>query len=142
VPDKILNEIFAQAGKDRGHIPIKGTVNKIPYQQTLVKYAGSWRLYINTTMLKNSPDRIGEPITITVVFDPSDRTLTPHPKLTKALNKNKKAKAIFEALAPYLKKEIVRYISGLKTDQSIDKNITKAIKFLLGKQRFIGRDKP
>lgn len=142
VPEKILKEIFVQADKDKGHIPIKGTVNGISYKQTLVKYAGNWRLYINTSMLKKSPDRIGETITLTIAFDSTDRTITPHPKLMKAINKNKRAKVIFESLAPSLRKEIIRYISGFKTDQSIDGNVTKAVNFLIGKQRFIGRDKP
>src|SRR3954467_11032197 len=91
VPDKILAEIFKQAGKDKGKIPISGTVNGILYRQTLVKYSGHWRLYINTSMLKKSPERIGETITVTVAFDPSDRTIQPHPKLVKAFKEHKEA---------------------------------------------------
>lgn len=51
VPGPILQKIFKQAGRDKGPIPIKGTINKKPYRQTLVKYSGAWRLYINTTMI-------------------------------------------------------------------------------------------
>jgi len=40
IPEIILTEIFIQTGKDKGHIPIKGTVNGLPYLQTLVKYKG------------------------------------------------------------------------------------------------------
>jgi hypothetical protein len=142
VPEKILVSIFKQAGKEKGKIPIKGTVNKLPYTQTLVKYAGEWRLYVNTKMLKDSPKKIGTRIKISVEFDPAERTITPHPKLLTALNKNKKAKTVFDKLRPSLQFEIVRYIANLKTEASVDKNITKAIDFLLGKERFVGRDKP
>ncbi|GGX29350.1 YdeI/OmpD-associated family protein [Aquimarina muelleri] len=142
VPKSILSKIFIQAGKDKGFISIKGTVNKLAYQQTLVKYSGLWRLYINTTMLKNSPKRIGETIEVTIEYDPSDRTIAPHPKLIAALNQNKEAKRKFEQITPSLRKEIVRYISYLKTEESIDKNIVRAVNFLLGKERFVGRDKP
>jgi hypothetical protein len=142
VPDKILVAIFKQAGKDKGKIPIRGTVNKLPYTQTLIKYKGEWRLYINTKMLKDSPKKIGTTIAVSVAFDPSDRTITPHPKLVQSLEKNKKAKAVFDKLRPSLQHEIVRYIAHLKTEASIDKNITQAIDFLLGKGRWIGRDKP
>ncbi|MBL7974316.1 MAG: DUF1905 domain-containing protein, partial [Candidatus Kapabacteria bacterium] len=69
VPTDILELLFIQAEKRKGKIPIKGTINNQPYTQTLVRYAGAWRLYINTSMLKNSPKRIGEEITITVEFD-------------------------------------------------------------------------
>lgn len=142
VPESILNEIFEQAGKSKGAIPVSGTINKQPYKQTLVRYSGLWRLYINTTMLKKSPDRVGETIDVTIGFDPSDRTITPHPKLIDALEKNPAAKSIFDSLSPSLRKEIVRYISFLKTAESVDKNVIKAIDFLLGKGKFVGRDHP
>jgi hypothetical protein len=141
VPETILTDIFKQAGKDKGAIPIRGTVNNLPYKQTLVKYSGSWRLYINTLMLKRSPDRIGEAITLTIEFDPSDRTIKPHPKLLKAFRENKPAKKIFDNLSPSMRHEIVRYIANLKTEGSIDRNVSNAVNFLLGKGRFIGRDK-
>jgi hypothetical protein len=142
VPAKILKEIFSQAGKDRGHIPVRGSVNRKSYKQTLVKYSGEWRLYINTTMLKDSPKRIGEIIAVTIRHDPEDRTIQPHPGFAAALNANKKAKKAFDALPPSRKKEIVRYISALKAPESVNKNILRAIGFLTGDNRFVGRDKP
>ncbi|MGV3696705.1 YdeI/OmpD-associated family protein [Flavobacterium sp.] len=142
VPEEILKAIFKEAGKDKGHIPVCGTINEVPYQQTLVRYSGEWRLYINTTMLKNSPKRIGEIIEATIAFDASDRTIRAHPKLIKALQQNIEAKKAFDALTPSRRKEIVRYISGLKTEESIAKNIDKAIGYLEGENKFAGREKP
>ena len=141
VPDRILKQIFIQAGKETGYIPIKGTVNNKPYKQTLVKYKGAWRLYINTTMLKKSPERIGEKIELSIEFDPANRTIKPHPKLVKALKENSDAKSVFDKLPPYKKKEIVRYIANLKTAESIDRNIKRAIDFLTGNSNFIGRER-
>jgi uncharacterized protein YdeI (YjbR/CyaY-like superfamily) len=142
VPEQILAIIFEQAGKDKGYIPVRGTVNGKEYIQTLVKHKGEWTLYINTKMLKDSPKRIGEEIKIGIEFDPADRIITPHPELLKALNKSKTAKKVFDKLSPSLQKEIIRYISFLKSEESVTKNIDKAIGFLNGKNRFIGRDKP
>ncbi len=142
IPSNILYAIFQQAGKEKGAIPVRGTINGEPYQQTLVKYSGEWRLYINMKMLKNSPRRIGEVIAVEIEFDPSDRTIEPHPKFTEALTNNKEAKTVFDGLSPSRQKEIIRYISNLKTEHSIEKNVTRAINFLLGKDRFVGRDKP
>lgn len=142
VPEKILKAIFKRAGVERGPIPIRGTINEKPYRQTLVRYQGDWRLYINTLMLEKSPRRIGETIEVTVEFDPADRTIEPHPKLLKALARNREARHTFESLSPSIRKEIVRYISLLKTEESVDRNVVKAIDFLLGKGRFVGRAKP
>lgn len=142
LPSVILHEIFQQAKKSKGHIPVRGTINGKPYQQTLVKYSGEWRLYINMKMLKNSPKRIREIIEIQIEYDPIDRTIEPHPKFTQALAKNKAAKDVFGKLSPSRQKEIVRYISNLKTEKSIENNVTRAINFLLGNERFVGREKP
>lgn len=142
LPDDLLTEIFNQAGKNKGPIQIKGTINDRPYVQTLVKFKGVWRLYINLTMLKNSPKRIGESIELTVAYDAAERNIARHPKLIKALEENSEAQTIFDNLRPSLQLEIVRYISRLKSEESIDKNVVKAINFLLGKERFIGRDTP
>lgn len=142
VPEEILLTIFTASGKFKGHIPIKGEVNGKEYKQTLVKFKGAWRLYINTTMLENSPKRIGEIIQVSAEFDPSDRTIEPHPKLMEALHLNPNAQTRFDELSKSKKHEIVRYISSLKTEESIERNIARAIDFLHGNGRFIGRDKP
>ncbi len=52
VPGAILDGLFMKANKRKGHIPIRGTINGNAYKQTLVKYSGAWRLYVNTTMLR------------------------------------------------------------------------------------------
>jgi len=142
VPETILTAIFKQAGKDKGHIPVCGSIYNREFIQTLVRYNGEWRLYINSIMLKDSPKRIGETIEISLDFDPKDRTIEAHPDLVKALSKNKNALKTFELLPPSRQKEIIRYISNLKTEESISRNIEKAIGFLNGKNHFAGRDKP
>ena len=142
VPAEILKEIFAEAGKEKGHIPVCVVINDQKHRQTLVKYKGEWRLYINTTMVRDSPKRVGETIEIDIAFDPSDRSIEPHPGLLTALDQHQEAKRVFEALPPSRQKEIIRYIASLKSADSIAKNIEKAIGFLTGKNKFVGRDKP
>lgn len=142
VPDEILSDIFMDAAKNRGPVPVKGTINGHPFRQTLVRYKGAWRLYINTTILKDSPKRIGEEIVLTLVWDAEERKFTAHPKLLTALNNNPPEAEVFNKLSPSLQKEIIKYFSFLKTEQSIDRNIEKMLAFLSGNGRFVGRDHP
>jgi hypothetical protein len=141
LPGKILEQIFKQAGKDKGPIPVRGSINGLSFQQTLVRYSGHWRLYVNTKMLRNSPGRIGELLDIVIEFDPVERVREMHPGLEKALKKNKEAKKAFERLAPSRQHEINRYIANLKSAESIDRNVLRAINFLTGKGTFVGRAK-
>lgn len=142
VPDRILASIQKKHGKDKGPIPVRGTVNGRPYTQTLVRFQGMWRLYINLKMLNRSPKRVGEKISVTIEYDPVERDIPIPEKLRMALEKSIKAKSTFESLTPSRQKEIVRYIANLKSEEAVDRNVAKAIGFLTGENRFVGRDKP
>jgi hypothetical protein len=142
VPDPILQHIFKQAGKEKGKIPVTMKIDGHAFIQTLIKYSGHWRLYLNIPMRKAAKKEVGDKAIFEISYDPGDRTIPMHPKLTKALQQHKEAGKIFDSLRPSLQLEIVRYISFLKTEGSVDKNVTRAVQFLLGKERFIGRDKP
>lgn len=139
IPDKVLNEIFETSGKNKSPIPVKGTVNGKEFRQNLMKYLGEWRLYINLTMLKDSPKRIGEMLEIFVEFDNSDRTISIHPDLEKAIKENPVALQNFESLIPSRRLELVRYINNLKTEASIQKNIEKIIRYLTSETDFFGK---
>lgn len=140
VPSKILTSVFKQALKDKGPVPVRGKIDGHSFIQTLVKYKGAWRLYINTPMLKASHKKVGDKINLAIEFDPGQRVVPMHPKLKSALSKNKEAKKAFNNLSPSRQKEIMKYIGFLKTEASIDKNVDRAIQFLEGKSRFVGRD--
>jgi hypothetical protein len=139
VPEEVLAAVCKRAGKEKGPIRVRGKVNGEVYRQTLVRYRGHWRLYINTTMLKDSPKRIGEKIVVTIEFDPEERTIKPHPKLMRALRGNKKAAEVFRGLTPSRQLEIMRYIGSLKTEESVDRNVERMIKHLTGGDAFVGR---
>ncbi|MGF7232560.1 YdeI/OmpD-associated family protein [Arachidicoccus sp.] len=142
LPEHILNAIFIQANKKKGPIPVKGTINGSPYKQTLIKYSGQWRLYINTIMLKNSPKRIGEIIEVSILLDKQSREIPMLMEFAAALELDKEAKLIFEKLSTSRKSEILRNLTRLKTKESLERNIVRAITFLNGKGSFIGRQKP
>ena len=93
-------------------------------------------------MLKDSPKRIGETIEISVEFDSESREIEAPEKFKQVLNENYEAKSVFESLTASKKLEIVRYLANLKSEETREKNIKRAIQFLLGKERFVGRDKP
>ncbi|MGG6230455.1 YdeI/OmpD-associated family protein [Tenacibaculum sp. SDUM215027] len=142
VPSDILNYLFEKAGKNKGKIPVRMKIEGNEFEQTLIKYSGHWRLYLNTLMRKSAEKEVGQMTRIEIDFDSNERKTPFHPKFRKALNENENARKIFDNLTPSLQKEILKYLSFLKTEESIDKNVKRAIEFLNGNTRFIGRDKP
>jgi uncharacterized protein YdeI (YjbR/CyaY-like superfamily) len=90
-------------------------------------------------MRKAAGKDVGDTIGIQIDFDPKLRTTPMHPKLKKAFKENPTAKKVFEKLSPSRQKEILRYINFLKAEESVDKNVQRAISHLAGRQSFVGR---
>ena len=132
LPDEVLESIFEQAGKNKGPIPVRGTVNGKPFTQTLVGYQGAWRLYINGMLREAAGIDVGDEAHIRLEFDPTPRSEPIPPKLERALAENKSAKAAFEKLIPSRQREILRYLNSIKAEESLDRNIERVIKHLLG----------
>ena len=137
----LLKYLFQKSGKDKGAIPIKLKIGGRDFIQNLVKYSGKWRLYLNAPMRKVAGKDVGDIIEIQIDFDPKPRTTSMHPKLKKAFKENLNAKKAFERLSPSRQKEILRYINFLKSEESVDKNIHRAIAHLTSSKPFIGRKK-
>ena len=139
LPAPILKNIFQLAGKDKGAIPVRLEIGGKKFIQNLVKYSDRWRLYLNTPMRKTAGRDVGDTIEIGIEFDPKERVTQVHPRLKKAFSQNKMAKKAFDKLSPSRQKEILRYINNLKTEESRETNIQKAISHLTGKESFAGR---
>ena len=142
LPEATLMKLFAQAGKDKGPVPVHGNLDGHAFIQTLVKYAGAWRLYLNGPMLKVVKKHVGDEVTVRIAFDPGERSIPMHPALEAALKKHRAAAVVFEGLSPSRRKEIMRYINHLKSEEAVKRNVERAISFLLKMARFPGRDGP
>src|SRR5688572_24126719 len=129
-PERVLQRVFDEAGKSRGPIRVKGELNGTGFIQTLVRYRGVWRLYINGEMLNAAGVRVGDSAKIEIEFDPRTRDIPIPPALALALDSDRRAKTAFGYLPPSRQKEIFRYIGSLKTDQSIARNVEKILRQL------------
>lgn len=133
VPDNVLQQLFKQSGKNKGPIPVSGMIDGKTFVQTVVKYQGLWRLYLNTPMREASNTKVGDTVTITLEYNDNPPVVEMPTQLVEALKENPVAKATFEKLPPYRQKEITRYLTNLKTPETLEKNLQKTIDFLEGK---------
>lgn len=104
---------------------------------------GSFYLYLHGDVRKASKTKVGDRVEVEVVFDPADKNGPMYPMLPRfrtALNKNVKAKRAWEALIPSRKKEILRYLSRLKSPETQVRNVKRALRVLSGRtERFMAR---
>lgn len=133
VPEDVLKAIFEEAGKSKGPIPVRGRLNGAEFIQTLIKYEGAWRLYLNGEMRKSAGIDTGDMGEVEIEFDPRPRTEPIPEKFAEALNADKEASTEFARLSASRQKEILRYLNSMKTEASLVKNVEKVIRHLTGK---------
>jgi hypothetical protein len=131
-PDHVLAAVFEKAGRDKGPIPVCGTINGAQFIQTLVKYKGAWRLYINGPMLKAGELKVGDVAEIEIEFDPMPRDIPVPVQFANALKQDKVARQMFDQLTPSRQKEILRYLGSLRSDEALARNVERVISHLKG----------
>ena len=141
LPASVLKYLFEKAGTNKGAVPVNGKLNGNSFIQHLVKYSGKWRLYLNGPMRQSAGIDVGDIANIEIDFDTKRREVPMHPKLKKVLRENSKAKAAFNKLSPSRQKEIMKYINFLKSEESVDRNVARAIAHLVSAKPFIGQEK-
>ena len=89
------------------------------------------RLYLDTWMRDVAGAEVGDRVRVRLKPDPGDRELGLPPELKRALDRNKKARAAWGALAPARRREILSYLNFLKTPAAVERNVRKTIDRLL-----------
>jgi hypothetical protein len=127
VPSRILTELRAISGKRTGPVPVVVSLSGERYRTTIVKYAQGSRLYLNTDIRRRAKVDVGDRIGLEVQYDGAPRVVPMPPRFAAALARNEKAKVAFESLTPSHRKDILSYLNSLKTEESLERNIPKAI---------------
>lgn len=131
VPPAVRSALFAAAGRKRGPLAVKGTLDGHAFRQNLVRYKGRWRLYLNTPMRKAAGKGVGDTASFELAFDASPPREKMHPKLARALGEAN-LKSAFDALAPSRRKEILRYLNRLKSTAALERALTSVLAHLAG----------
>jgi hypothetical protein len=113
----------------KGYIPVSGKINGHPFTQTLVPVKdGPYRLYVNIPMLKGGKVKVGDVASFTLKQDSSNRSreYSMVPALKKALTSHDLTRQ-FDNLTASRKKDILKYLGSIKTEDTLMKNINKVI---------------
>ncbi len=104
---------------------------------------GNFNLYLHGDVRKASRTKVGDAVIVSLRFDTAYRGGPMHPMpswFRIPLRKNKDAKKGWDALPPSRKKEILRYLFSLKSEEARGRNLARMLHVLSGKKaRFMGR---
>lgn len=96
---------------------------------------GSFYLYLHGDVRRASNTKVGDQVAVEVAFDAAHRggPMQRMPEwFRKPLAANKKATAAWKQLTPSRKKEIVRYLTRLKSPEARTRNVARAVAALSG----------
>lgn len=125
----VPQEITAQLTAEKGYIRIKGQINAFDFIQTLVPVKNAlYRLFVNYVMMKGGKTALGEVAEFVIEQNPEvlEKQYPMPDALANALQIHD-LNAAFESLTPARKKDILKYLSYVKTDATMQKNIAKLI---------------
>lgn len=104
---------------------------------------GNFYLYLNGDIRAASGTTVGDRVRAEIDFDPNYRTGPQHPMprwFKEALMESPQAGKNWQALIPSRKKEILRYLSRLNSEEARARNLAKALHVLSGQSgRFMAR---
>lgn len=128
VPDRITAKLIAT----KGYIPVKGEINSFAFQQTLCPVKnGPHRLYVNAPMMKGANVEVGDTASFQIEQDDHPKTEITMPEFLKKELKKEKLLDVFLKQTPTRQKEVMKYMSFLKSDEARQRNLQK----LIGKLR-------
>jgi hypothetical protein len=105
---------------------------------------GGFYLYLHAAVRNASKAGVGDRVTVALAFDAGYRGGPMHAMpadLVQRLAAEPRCGAAWDALPPSRKKEVLRYLAGLKSAAARQRNIERALRVLAGaRERFMARD--
>lgn len=133
VPIKITEHMIA----DKGYIKVKGQINNFDFAKTLVPVKNApYRLFVNLIMMKGGKTALGEVASFDLEQE-NNKVVKEYPipnLLIELLDKNKLTDD-FKNLTSSRKKGILKYLSYIKTEEIMRKNIDNLVKQLKNKEK-------
>jgi hypothetical protein len=124
---KVPREITDTMKPERGYISIEGKIENHPFRQTLVPVKDEpYRLFVNGPMLRGANVVLGQTVDFSIEQTVVSRKREfPMLKVFKTELDKQNLMANFKKLTPSRQKNILKYLSYLKTAESLTRNIEK-----------------
>jgi hypothetical protein len=133
VPEAVTDRLK----KVKGYIKVKGQINGFDFRKSLVPVKDApYRLFVDLKMLKGGGAEVGKAARFELREDKHvvKKDYPVPPMLEKTL-KAKKLMTSFEELSSARKKDILKYLNSIKTEETLMKNIQKVVDQLLRKEK-------
>ena len=131
VPEGVVTTLLQLANRKNGPVQVKADLEGTVFNANVVRYTGSWRLYLNTVTRKTANKDAGDTVGIRLSYDPAPR-MPPMPEaFRQALSDNKELQKIWRLKPSAKRREILQELNDKKTDTKLARDIAETIQRLL-----------
>jgi len=124
-------DISRVIGEGSPHVPVRGEVEGVPARTTLVSRGrGSYRMAIHSDIRKKLKIDAGAFVEIALERDEDSREPALPPALMLSLRQSPKAQAEFRRMTTALRRQIVRYLTAVKQQATLERRVAKFTKRL------------
>ncbi len=118
-------------GATEAHVPVRGTVEGVPLVTTMVSRGkGLHRVAIHGDIRKKLRVDAGAIVEIVMERDDEAREPALPPALVLALRQSPKAGAQFRGMTVALRRQIVRYLTAVKQQATLERRVTRFVRRL------------
>ena len=127
----VPSEISRALGEGATHVPVEGEVEGTPLRTTLVSRGkGSYRLAIHGDIRKKLRIDAGAVVEVLLCRDEASREPVLPPAMTLALRNSPKAQAEFRRMTTALRRQIVRYVTQVKQESTLERRVAGLMRSL------------
>jgi hypothetical protein len=127
----VPSEVSRALGGGATHVPVMGEVEGVPLRSTLVSRGKkSYRLAIHGEIRKKLRVDAGAVVEIAIQKDEEPREPVLPPALVLALRNSPKAQTVFRGMTTALRRQVVRYLTSVKQQATLERRVTKFVRTL------------
>jgi hypothetical protein len=136
VPRDVSRAFEAAVGRDAKHIPVRGTIEGLPVESTLVPRGGScYRLHVHSSIWRKLRIDAGAIVEVTLAIDAEPRDPRLPPDLAAGLALEPRALAAFNAETPAMRRQLVRFMDSAKHERTRQKRVRQVAKIVLDRAK-------
>jgi hypothetical protein len=124
-------EVSRALSASEPHVPVCGEVEGLPLRTTMVSRGNSrYRLAIHGDIRKKLKVDTGAVIEVALERDEENREPALPPALVLALRNSPKAQTVFRKMTTALRRQIVRYITSVKQQSTLERRVAGLVRRL------------
>lgn len=134
-------DVSRAIGDGAASVAVVGEVERVLVRTTLLpRGKGLYRMAIHGDIRKKLDIDTGAAVEIAIARDEESREPTPPPALVLALRHAPKAQAVFRSMTTALRRQIVRYLTSVKQQSTLERRVARLVRLL--EQRKVRVAKP